>query len=174
MIDHLRSRRSIRSYTDEPISEEARAILQEGVLRAPSSRGRNPWRLVFVDDGALLADLAGAKPHGSSFLGGAALAIVVLGDETATDVWVEDCAIVSLMAHLTAHSLGLGSCWVQIRNRPHDESQSAEEYIRGLLAVPPHLRVAAVIAVGHPAEVKPGHAPEELETTKVSWNRYAE
>ncbi len=171
MIDLLRTRRSIRKYTNEPISDETRALLQEAVLRAPSSRGRNPWRFVFIDDSELLERLASAKPHGSSFLKGATLAIVVLGDETATDVWVEDCAIVSIIAHLAAHSLGLGSCWVQIRARPHDDQQSAEAYVQELLGIPAHLRVESVIAVGHPAETKPGVAAERLESAKVSWNR---
>lgn len=173
MIDLLRTRRSIRKFTRQEVTNTARAILQEAVLRAPSSHGRNSWRFVFVDDPALLESLSRAKPHGSSFLHFATLAIVVLGDETATDVWIEDSAIASFIAHVTAHSLGLGSCWVQIRARQHDDQQSAEAFIQELLDIPAHLRVESVIGIGHPAERKPGIAAADLDHGKVMWNRFA-
>ena len=55
--------------------------------------------------------------HGASFLGDAALAIVVTADPLASDVWIEDASIASLMIQLQAEDMGLGSCWIQIRER---------------------------------------------------------
>lgn len=120
----------------------------------------------------MLAELARAKPHGSSFVGSASLAIVVCGDEQRSDVWVEDCSIAALIAHLTAHGLGLGSCWVQIRCRPHDEQRSAEQLVQQLLGIPAPLRIEAIVAIGHPAEHKPGHERRQLEVGKIHHDRY--
>lgn len=174
MIDLLRSRRSIRKYQDRAIEEGHLEVLKEALLRCPSSRDINPRTFVFVNDPDLLVGLSKAKEHGSEFLKGAALGIVVCGDETKSDVWVEDCSIASLVAHLTAHSLGLGSCWIQIRNRPHSKEQMAGAYIRELLAIPANLKVEAVIAIGYPAENPAPIPKDKLDHKKIMTNRFEE
>ena len=136
MIETLRTRRSIRKYAKKPVDEGLVALLKEALLRCPSSRGINPWTFVFVDEAGVIDKLSRSKEHGSEFLKGAPLAIVVCGDETKSDVWVEDCSIASIVAHLTAHSLGLGSCWIQIRNRDHSAARTAEDYVQELLGAP--------------------------------------
>ena len=172
MIELLRSRRSVRRYEKRAIGEEDVEILKEALLRCPSSRGISPWTFIFVDDPNLLLGLSKAKRHGSSFLMEAALAIVVCGDEGKSDVWVEDCSITSIVAHLTAHSLGLGSCWIQIRNRPHSEEKTAEDYIKALLSLPADLKVEAIVAIGYPAE-NPSPVPKDrLEYGKIMHNHF--
>ena len=172
MIDLLRTRRSIRKYTAEPVAAAARATLEEALLRAPSSRNRRPWEFVFVDDREKLEALARAKPHGASFLRGAALGIVICGDPAQCDVWVEDCSIAAFIAHAQAHALGLGSCWVQIRGRAHDDATSASAHVRQLLAIPEALEVLAIVGVGHPAESKEGWPEDKLARAKIWSNRY--
>ncbi|HWR88798.1 MAG TPA: nitroreductase family protein [Dissulfurispiraceae bacterium] len=172
MIELMRTRRSIRQYQKKAVTAEHLEVLKEALLRCPSSRGFNPWTFVFVDEPALLAKLSCAKEHGSGFLRDAALGIVVCGDETKSDVWVEDCAIASVVAHLTAHSLGMGSCWIQIRKREHSKEESAEAYVRGLLGIPGHLRVLSIISIGYPAESKRPVAWERLEFGKIKVNGY--
>lgn len=173
MIDILRTRRSIRQFESTPIGAEKRAILEEAVLLSPSSRGIKPWEFVFVDDSKLLEDLARCKPHGASFLKGCGLAIVVVGDEKKSDVWVEDCSIAALITHLTAHSLGLGSCWIQVRKRDHADGVSAEAHVQRLLGIPEHMRVEAIVAVGYPAEEKKkSPVPRSLNRSKLHKNEY--
>jgi nitroreductase len=172
MIDILRTRRSIRKYEKKTISQESLEILKEALLRCPSSRGINPWMFVFVDEPELLKLLAKAKEHGSSFLKDAALGIVVCGDETESDVWVEDCSIASIVVQLTVQSLGLGSCWIQIRKRPHSQGKTAEEFIQELLGIPKHLKVESIISVGHPGESKKPIPHEKLEFEKIRYNKY--
>lgn len=172
MIEILRTRRSIRKYEKRPIDEKSLETLKEALLRCPSSRGINPWTFLLVDEADLLAGLSKAKEHGSGFLKNAALAIVVCGDETDSDVWVEDCSIAAIVAHLTAHSLGLGSCWIQIRNRAHTAGKTAEEYVRELLGIPASLRVESIISVGFPGETRPPVPAEKLQYEKIKHNRY--
>ena len=172
MIELLRKRRSARKYTEERVSEEDVKVLQEALLRSPSSRGINPWEFVFVDDPEIIKELAASKKHGSAFVGGAALAIVVCADETQADTWVEDASIASILVQLAAESRGLGSCWVQIRMRKHEDGSDAESYVQKLLGIPDHVRVESIVAIGHPAERHPGHAPESLDFSKIRKNRY--
>jgi nitroreductase len=172
MINILRERRSIRKYEKRAIYKESLEILKEALLRCPTSRGINPWMFVFVDDPGLLELLAKAKEHGSSFLKDAALGIVVCGDETKSDVWVEDCSIASIVVQLAAQSLGLGSCWIQIRKRPHSQDRTAEEYIQETLGIPQHLKVESIISIGYPAESKKPIPLEKLEFEKIRYNKY--
>jgi nitroreductase len=174
MIDLLRKRRSIRKYSGEPVDPASIDLLQEALLRAPSSRNNRPWEFIFVDEPLLLARLSSSKEAGSAFLAHAKLGIVVCADESKSDVWVEDCAIAAILVQMTAESLGLGSCWIQIRERRHDESGSAEAYIRELLDVPAHIRIETIISIGLPAD-KPGqHLAAELDFGKIRHNRYGE
>lgn len=174
MIELVRKRRSIRAYTQEPVDRQSLDLLVETLLRAPSSRNIDPWRFIVVDDRELLKKLSAAKAHGSTFLKGAPLGIVVCADSTASDVWVEDCSIASILVQMMAESLGLGSCWIQIRLRPHDAGSSAEAYIQGLLGLPEHIKVESMVAIGRPNERRAPLGADELQYDKVSRNRYGE
>jgi nitroreductase len=174
MIELLRKRRSIRRYTDEPLDRTTVDLLIEALLRAPSSRNINPWEFVVVDDRDLLARLSRAKEHGSDFLKQARLGIVVCADARKSDVWVEDCSIASILVQMTAQSLGLGSCWIQIRKRSHDTETTAEEYIHTTLGLPEHIRILSMISIGHPGERREPLPENELEYRKVRHNRYGE
>lgn len=167
MIELLRSRRSIRKFKATPLSKEAIDTLKEAVLRSPSSRGKNPWEFVFVQDRATLEALSHAKDHGGEFLKNAALGIVVAGNETVSDVWIEDCSIAAILVQLTAHSLGLGSCWVQIRNRNHADGSTAENVVRKIVSLPSHLRVLAIVGIGVPGESLPGVPAGKLQYDKI-------
>jgi len=165
-------RRSIRQYKNTPVEPEKIDRLIEAVLRAPSSRGFNPWEFVVITDRVLLEKLSRAKPHGASFLKDASLGIVVCADPEKCDVWIEDASIASIYIHLAAESLDLGSCWIQIRKRMHDQTKTAEQYIRELLNIPENLNVESMIAIGYPAEKKSPHPKEDLQYNKVYYNGY--
>ena len=172
LLDLLRSRRSVRKFADKAVEQDTLELLLEAILRSPSSRSLNPWHFVVVREQQTLSDLAMAKPHGASFIKNAPLAIVVCGDAEKSDVWVEDCSIAALIAHLTAADLGLGSCWVQLRMRDHDAATTSDQYVKKLLGLPDNIMVEAIIAIGYPAEDKPGHAKSSLLYDQVSFGTY--
>ena len=171
MIDILRKRRSIRRYENRPIDEKSVDILKEALLRSPSSRGINPWNFIFVTDPGLLKKLSAAKEHGAAFLSGASLGIIVCGDESKSDAWIEDCSIASIIVQLTAQSLKLGSCWIQIRNRKHSEDKTSENYIRELFNLPEHIRIESIISIGYPAESKTLIPLNELDYSKIRFDK---
>jgi len=168
----IQKRRSIRKFLDRSVDPEKIDLLLEAALRAPSSKGLNPWEFIVVTDRGLLERLSQAKEHGSAFLKHAPLGIVVCADPQTSDVWVEDASIASTFIHLAAESLGLGSCWIQIRERMHDAKKSSQEYIAELLGIPTQMRVESIIAVGYPDEKLPPHKKEELLFEKVHKDTY--
>ncbi len=173
MIDLLRRRRSVRSFEQKDIEPGKVDLLVEALLRSPTSRNLRPWRFILVQDKASLASLSSAKPSGAAFIAEATMAVVICGDEKISDVWIEDCSIAAIILQLAALDLGLGSCWVQIRNRRHSETQSSEAYIQELLGLPSQLRIEAVVALGYPAESKEGIPLERLEREKVFKERFS-
>lgn len=172
MIDILRNRRSIRKYTNQPVEPEKLEILKEALLRSPSSKNINPWEFIFVSNPETIRKLKDCKPHGTIPLATAPLAVVICADETKNDVWIEDCSIASILLQLTAQSLGLGSCWIQIRNRQYSETISSENYIQQLLGHPQHFRVLSIITIGYSAARREGKPFEELQFEKIKINHF--
>jgi len=168
----IRTRRSIRKYADKPVEAEKIDLLVEAALRSPSSRSFNPWTFIVVTEQKMLERLSTAKPHGASFLKNAPLGIVVCGDAEKSDVWVEDTSIASTYIQLAAASLGLGSCWIQIRERRRDDATWAGDFISDQLDIPERFMVESIIAVGYPAEDKPPHGEDELQHEKVHRGAY--
>lgn len=174
MIELLKSRRSIRRYEDREIEKEKIDALLKAALLAPSSRNRRPWEFIAVTDKELLKKLSESKEHGSKFLEGAKLGIVVIADKEVCDVWIEDASIAATLIQVTAHSLGLGSCWIQMRERMRNKEEKAEEYIRKLLNIPDKYGVECVISVGYPAEEKKAYEESNLDYIKLHYNYYNE
>ena len=174
MIELIRNRRSVRKFTEQSIEIQKIELLEEAILRSPASKNSNAWQFVFVTQADLIKQLADSKPQGSKFLESANLAVVIAADATQTGAWVEDCSIASIILQLEAHSLGLGSCWVQIRNRAHNENVSAEDYVKNTLEMPDNLRILSVVGIGYPAQERKGKADEELQREKIHRNIFGE
>jgi nitroreductase len=171
-FDMIRKRRSIRSFLEKDIEQEKLDLLIEAALRSPSSRSLNPWEFILVRDKHMLAQLSASKPHGASFLKEAPLGIVVIADPRTCDVWVEDCTIASTYIQLAAESLGLKSCWIQIRKREYKPGQTAAERVSDLLNIPPTMDVLSIIAIGYPDQTLNGHGKESLLYNKIHRGMY--
>jgi nitroreductase len=167
MLTVLRTRRSTRKYLDKEIEPEKIELLKEAILRSPSSRNINPWKFIFIQDKHLLVKLSQAKTHGSSFLKNAALGVVIAADAAKSDVWIEDCSIAGILLQLTAQSLDLGSCWIQIRERMYNQHKSSEQYVQEILQLPLNLKIESIISIGYPAEKKEPLAKKSLDYDKI-------
>ena len=88
-------------------TDEVVALLR-AALMSPSSKRSNCWQFVVVDEKHTLELLSKCKASGADFLKDAPLAIVVLADPLASDVWIEDASVASLMIQLQAEDLGWG------------------------------------------------------------------
>lgn len=161
-IDLLRKRRSIRQFQEKAVEQEKINTLIEAALRAPSSRSLNPWEFIVVQNKETLEDLSQVKPNGAAFLKNAPLAIVVCADPAKCDVWIEDCSIASILLHLAATDLGLGSCWIQLRLREYDDQKSASAKAAEILGINNGLEVQTIIAIGYPTKEVKGHDASTL------------
>ena len=168
----LFTRHSIRKYTDEPLTGDQVKTLLEAALLAPSSKSTRPWEFVVVEDRDVLARLAECKPFGAAPLTKCVLAIVVCGDPGKSDVWVEDCSVAATYLQLTAETMGLGSCWVQIRGRFDKENNDAADTVRMLLDIPGEQQVECIITLGHKDEERRPVDPDKLLWEKVHIGKF--
>lgn len=170
----LLQRRSIRKYTGEFLSADETQKILEAALLSPTSKNKHSWEFIAVEDKTTLKRLSLCKPNGGTFIADAALAVVVLGNPLDSDVWIEDASIAAIDMQLQAEALGIGSCWVQVRNRMHSETVSAGEYLNNLLNVPMPLEVLCIIAFGKKEKEKESrpHNPEELLWEKIHVEKY--
>lgn len=147
-LEMIFSRRSIREYADEPVSEADIKSLLEAGMAAPSASNQKPWHFVVVKDRATLRVLAGAHPYGR-MLAKASLAIAVCGDPAVSDWWVQDCSAATENILVAVAGLGLGGVWLGSHFRPE-----REQAVRDALGIPNRIGVLSLLSIGHPREEK--------------------
>ena len=164
----------MRKFTEEELSQEQVVALLKAALMSPSSKRSTPWQFVVVDDKETLLKLSLCKEMGASFLKDAALGIVIMADPLASDVWIEDAAVASLMIQLQAEDLGLGSCWIQVRERFASDGRSSNEFVHDVLDIPLQLQVLSIVAIGHKGMERKPFDEEHLQWEKIHINKYGE
>lgn len=167
-METLFSRRSIRKYTAEPVTEEVLREILEAAMSSPSAGNQQPWHFVIIDDRKILDSIPAFHPH-SQMLKEAQVAILVCGDlslEKHVGYWVQDCSAATENLLLSVHAKGLGAVWVGIF--PREERVAG---LRKLLEIPDHVIPLSLIPVGHPAESKP-RRPDRYNVNKIHHNHW--
>ncbi len=153
-LEVIEKRHSVRKYSDRPVEREVLDAVVKVAQTAPSSRNSKSSAFMIVEDKDTLEALALMRDYGSGLIAGAQAAIVVLGDDSKTDLWVDNCAISATFVQLAVTAMDLVSCWVHCngRARVKDEPDGAkaDEYVSELLGLKPGLRPYCVIAIGYP------------------------
>ncbi len=149
LINVIFARRSIRRYTDEPVSEADIRTLLEAAMAAPSASNLKPWHFVVVTERRTLDRLAEVHPYGK-MLFEAPLGIAVCGDPTTSERhWVQDCSAATENLLLAATALGLGAVWLGV----YPDADRVEA-IRQVLGIPETMVPLNLVSIGHPAEEK--------------------
>ncbi len=170
MLDVLKSRRSIRKYKDQPIGETQMQALYEAMQVTPSWKNKQCWDVVHVQNRETIAEIGSIvrnNPSENTYQNIHDI-FVVCGDPTRSGIrdekpyYMSDCALLISNLTLCAASLSLGSCWVGV---------FPEEEIKQLLHIPTHLRVVALVPVGHPDEQVEARPRKEC-TTFIHKNIY--
>ncbi|MBQ3207673.1 MAG: nitroreductase family protein [Bacteroidales bacterium] len=155
-LEVIEKRHSVRKYSDKPVDKEILDTIVRVAQTAPSSRNSRSSAFMIIEDRDTLDALSQMRDYGSGLLSGAQAAIVVMGDETKTDLWVDNCAISATFIQLAVTAMDLASCWVHCNGRPRvkaePEGAKAEDYVRELLGIKDGFRPYCVIAIGYPAE----------------------
>ncbi len=164
----LLNRRSIRRYTPQPVDSDHVRMILEAALACPTSKSGRSWHFIAVEDKDTLRALGECKPNYAISIANAPLARVVCADMTKSDAWIEDASVAAIVMQLQAADLGLGSCWVEVRDRYREDGTPSEEYVRELLGIPEQYGVVAIVSFGHKNEERKPINPEKLQWEKVS------
>jgi nitroreductase len=152
MLTLLKSRRSIRRYRSDPVTDEMVEQLLEAGRWAPSASNRQPWAFIVIRDEKIRRQVA---QHAASYFirwahaEEAPLLIVLCGDarnRVYRRFLHEDVGLAGGQIMLQAKALGLGSCWIGALDR---------KAIAAILKVPDHLEIVGLLTVGFPAEDPP-------------------
>lgn len=147
-LEAIKTRRSVRQYTAEPVSDETvREILRCG-MQAPSACNEQPWQFVVIRDRATLAKAGTINPY-AKMAKEAPVAILVCGDlrlDKCQGYWVQDCSNCAMSMLLAAHALGLGAVWTGI----YPLGERVEGF-RALCGLPAEVTPLALLVMGHPA-----------------------
>jgi nitroreductase len=147
VLEAIKTRRSIRSYTDKPVSDDAiQTIIGAGML-APSAGNQQPWHFIVVRDRAKLDAVPSFHPY-AKMITQASVAIVLCGDPVGKkwpDFWAQDCSAAAQNMLLAAREMGLGTVWTGVY-----PDQKRMEGARELFAIPDAVYPFAIIPVGWP------------------------
>ena len=150
-MEAIFTRRSVRKYTDEPVSEKEVETLLRAAMAAPSARNWRPWHFATIDERAKLEEIAEFHQYGK-MAKDAPLAIAVLADESiepTKEYNLQNCSAAIENMLLAAHALGLGAVWLGINPR-----EQRMEGVRTMLGLPEDITPVAIVVVGRPAEKK--------------------
>jgi nitroreductase len=152
------------------VSDEQVATLIEMAMYAPNRLNRQPWRFLVLRDPSLkkeLADLLRVR----RYLEQAAAVIAVCGLPSVSPTWVEDLAAAIENMLLAATALDLGGAWIGALDTVM--WGLAEKRLHEKVHIPEDVRVAALVAIGHPSETPSPHSRDDrFDLTKVHFGEW--
>lgn len=167
VIDAIITRRSIRKFTGEVVSDEQVNTLLKAGFQAPSAHNLQPWHFIVVKDKETLEEMAANHPY-AKMLPQSGCGIIVCGDsnrEARVGFLVEDCSAAIQNILLAAHGIGLGAVWCGI----YPDTDRTAEFSR-ILNLPGNIIPVGLIAVGYPDEEK---APQDrFDKTKIHYEKW--
>ena len=167
VFEALLTRRSIRKFTADPVSDEDLRLVLKAAMCAPSAHNKQPWHFILVRDKALLAAIAERHPY-AKMAAEAPLAVVVCANPEETKepgFWQQDCTAALENMLIAARGLNLGTVWCGMH--PIEDRVAP---IRELLNVPAQINMLALVVMGHPAQ--PFAEADRFNESKIHFNRW--
>ena len=156
-LEVIEKRHSVRKYSDRLVEKELLDAIVKVAQTAPSSRNSKSSVFMIIEDRDTLDALSQMRDYGASPLKSAQAAIIVMGDESKTDLWVDNCAISATFIQLAVTAMDLVSCWIHINGRlclkDEPDGRKSDDYVRELLGIREGLRPYCAVAIGYPEEV---------------------
>jgi nitroreductase/SAM-dependent methyltransferase len=158
----IRTRRTIRRWTDQPVPDEVVKELLECALWAPSACNMQLWTFVVVTDPETRRSLGDAVP----FADKAPVCIFIcyntrFSEGSHANIQSASAAVMNML--LRAHSLGLGGFW---QATIHDRQK-----LRETLGLPKDVEVLSTTLFGYPAE-SPGAPARRDPSHLVHWQKF--
>ena len=142
----IKTRRSIRKFTEKPVSDGIINKIIEAGTWAPSGLNNQPWKFAVIKDRELKTSISNLTRYSKIVLSANALIAVFLDHSESYDRTKDAQAIGAVMQNmlLYIHSIGLGAVWLGEILKNRDE-------VLDLVGGPEDLELMAVAALGHPA-----------------------
>ncbi|HAV19948.1 MAG TPA: nitroreductase family protein [Firmicutes bacterium] len=150
-LETILTRRSIRSFTNEPLDEATIKSLLHAGMSAPSAHNRRPFHFITILDETTRLALKN-KSMFAKMLDEAPLVIAVCGDKVRQpihDFLIEDCSAATENILLAAHALDLGAVWIGVYTLT-----GWQKFIINTLELPKNILPIALIAIGHPKQTR--------------------
>ncbi len=147
----IKKRRSIRKYKDKDISDETIKKIIEIARYAPSSHNCQNWRFKAVRNQDLKDRLSKIHKY-CSFVKEASVVLAVLHSADVSFKPSENIVTPSIIASyilLAAKDLGIGSCWVFVKD---EQEPGIEEEVKEILDLGDDTGVLCLVSLGYPAE----------------------
>ncbi len=157
MLETILKRRSVRKFDGRQVPREVVDKILEATMTAPSSKNVRSTRIAVSTSKDVARNVAEMRSTGTAFVSEAPLLFFIMGDSSASDLWRINSSISATVLQLAVEDLGLGSCWVHVDGRPHNEDEpkgmTAQEWLREKVdGLPREFEILCVVAVGYPAE----------------------
>lgn len=172
VLNNIMTRTSMRSFTDQKISESDIEILLKAGMAAPTAGYKMPWELIVIDDISIIDSIMKIVP-GTRMADQSQTLIVVVGSPELSygpdfpGYWVQDCAAVSENILLAAHGMGLGATWCGAYPNSKDDRVGK---MQKLLNLPENYFALNAIVLGYPAaEPK---VKDKWKSEKVHRNKF--
>lgn len=190
IIEMIKTRRSVRNYREDPVSDEDIKFLIDCARYAPSGMNMQPWSFLVIQNKEVIQKLSESgkkamillaeqmvndsnkapdfisflKTKGTSLFYNAPLLIIILGNKkSVTADW--DCAMAAQNMMLAAHSRDIGSCWIGFAMPALMDEKILEE-----LGAPPGYKAVAPLIFGYPQGKTATAIPERREP-ELKWLR---
>lgn len=163
-LEIIKTRRSVREYSDEQISKELLEKIVEAARFAPTARNVQPWEFIVITQTPILKNLSELAENGR-FLAQAKACIAVFCADT--KYYLEDGCAATCNILLAATSLGIGSCWVAGDKKPY----SAQ--VAKLLNVPATSKLVSLVALGYPKSKDSFYLAEKRSLKElIRWEKF--
>lgn len=145
-LETIFTRRSVRRFTGEAVSEKIIEKLLRAAMSAPSANNRQPWQFVVVNERDKLNKIADEHPYGK-MCHDAPLAMIACYDtdlESEESYGIQDVSAAIQNILLAARDCGLGSVWLGVH--PRDDRMAG---VRKIFNIPESLLPIGIVVIGH-------------------------
>lgn len=165
----MQERKSVRTYTGEPVSVEEIDTILHAAMAAPAANHMLPWKFIVVTDKDKLKSLSNGLPFAKMLTqAGTGIVVCAVPEEAARgseEFAILDCTCASENILLAAEALGLGAVWTAVY-----PNKQLMDFVRSELNIPSTIIPLNIIPVGHPAGVE--KAQDRFNAAYIHWEKW--
>jgi len=163
ILKAIQERRSIRSYKNNPVSDEQIIKLIKAAQFAPNSHHNRSWEFIVIrnqDIKKVLYDLMG-----QGYIKDAPVLIVPTIDTTKSMRPIQDISTAAENIFLQAASMGIGTVWKNV-------VKEKVSLIKKLLNIPQQFTLINIIPVGYPKTKRRPHNDSDFDVKKIHYEEW--